>query len=192
MSNETNKNENENVRSDSDPDNSGTDGQNTEHWDSQRIDVSAMSPLLAIPRENIGVDAEIGEDVNFGDSAPAVRKPDEYEKFCPRPELVLTTRLLVQRQGIGGIDVKYYHVIQELRGPIFRSMKSCVVLPWFSIRDRRHNLWIVKYHPGSSWFDSIECLTKTTPEEFFVGKCFTVESNRDRGALRPLSARSQR
>jgi hypothetical protein len=146
------------------------------------IRVGAIS-RLEVANEDVGTDG-VGYDIDFSAQTGApVRRPDLFEKFTVAAAAKLTTYLLAVRTGPGGLEVRHYFVAPHLRGGI-SGMRPVVVVPWWSLRDKRWHLWIVNYNPGSSWYDSLRCLLEQPPE-FYRGKCFTVESVKTLARYRP-------
>jgi hypothetical protein len=118
--------------------------------------------LLVVPAEDIGADD--GQDIDFSaQMTPPVRKPEQYEKFSVYPDLVLTTRLLIVRSGAGGLDVKFYYVQPNLRGPVNGGMRDALAIPCWSHRDKRWFVWILNHNPGNTWFDSVQPLLQQKP-----------------------------
>ena len=136
-----------------------------------------------IPSEDIDVD-DGGDDVDFSDQmTPTVRKPELYELFMIIWAMVVTTRLLVIKKGVNGVESSYYFVAKHLRGPVSAGMRDVMVIPWWSYRDRRWFLWIMTVSPGNSWYESFLPLLRQ-PEDFYEGKAFTVRSDRDNARYR--------
>lgn len=136
-----------------------------------------FSPL-DIPEEDIGADHG-GTDIDLSQTMdPLIRKPEEFERFAIYPKLTMTTRLLIRKVGPGGMDTEYYYVIPPLRKAVAQYMRDTLVAPWWSIRDSRWNLWVVKHRPGSTWFDSLQVLLQQ-PDTFFDRKEFTVFSTKE-------------
>lgn len=133
---------------------------------------------LDIPQEDIGADRG-GFDVDFSQMMdPVIRKPEECEKFVVYPKLTMTTRLLILKVGPGGMDTEYYYVIPQLRKAVSRFMRDCLVAPWWSLRDGRWYIWVIKHRPGTSWFDSFQVLLQQH-DTFFERKEFTVISAKE-------------
>lgn len=135
---------------------------------------------LEVPAEDVTASGPGGADVDFTlQMKPTIRRPDQFELFGLVPGLQLTTRLLSVRSTAGGIETTYYYVSEALRGPLFRSIRDVEVLPWWSFRDKKWNLWVVSYNPDSTWYASLQPLLQQSAE-FYEGAAFTVVSDTSR------------
>jgi hypothetical protein len=144
------------------------------------LNIGAITPN-EVPEERLGSYSPEGQDTDFSSQVrPEIRKPDQFEKFVACIRQVMETVLLVQRVGVKGYETRYYYVDEMFRPMIGQGFKGVVVLPCWSIRDRRWFLWIINASEASSYFANLRPFLEQE-EEFYKDASFTVETDKEGG-----------
>lgn len=147
------------------------------------IKVGAVK-LMEVPAVPLGSYSPDGQDTDLSHQVkPELRKPEPFEKFVLCVLQVLETVLLVLRTGVKGFEPRYYFVDPALQAEIAFALKSVVVIPWWSLRDRRWCLWVVNASEESPYFANLKPILEQ-PEEFYRGVSFTVLSEKESSRYR--------
>ncbi len=139
---------------------------------------------LVVPREDFDADIDEGSELDLaGMLAQKIRKPGRREWFALNPASELPTRMLLHKPKADGIEVEYYYVAQELRGPIREELQDVRVFVYYSLTTRAHALWIVNVTLENSWYESLVPLFQQ-PAEFFDGREIRVLSDKPNSKYR--------
>lgn len=133
---------------------------------SDKIVVGAGGKLV-VPREDIGDDIDIGEELDLiALQGKKIRKPGRREWFVLDPASELTTKLLLHKPKADGVETEYFYVDKRLRGPIRDELKDVRVFVYYSFTTHSHALWIVHVTVGNSWYESLQPLFGQPPAFF--------------------------
>jgi hypothetical protein len=128
-----------------------------------KIVVGAGGKLI-VPRENIAEGIEPEAEVDLVEEQKTIRKPKRREWVAINHAAELTTRLLIHEKK--RMEVEYFYVEPQLRGPIREELKDVRVFPFYSFKTDSYGLWIVKVTLGNSWYESLQALL-SKPHAFF-------------------------
>ena len=143
-----------------------------------------VRPLLLVPREDIGMDLEIGDDLDLvAMQAKKCRKPNRREWIALNPASEIATRLLLHKPKADGMDTEYYYVDPSLRRPIAEELKPCRIFQYYSFTTRTVALWIVHVTVDNSWFESLQVLLRQ-PADFFACNAIRIMSDKPNSQYR--------
>ncbi len=151
--------------------------------EAEKIDVGAGGTLV-VPREDIGADIEPGSEMDTTEMmAPKIRKPQRREWVVLNRRAELTTRLLLHKPRLQGLDTQHFFVEQKLRVRIADELKPVRVFPYYSLTTKTKALWVVPVTEANEWYESLAVLLRQPPQ-FFDANAIRVLSDKDLGKYR--------
>ncbi len=149
----------------------------------EKIEVGAGGTLV-VPREDIGADIEAGTELDTAElMAPKIRKPQRREWVVLNRRAELTTRLLLHKPRLQGLDTQHFFVEHKLRSRIADELKPVRVFPYYSLTAKTKALWVVSVTEGNEWYNSLAALLHQPPE-FFDTNAIRILSDKEQGKYR--------
>jgi len=139
---------------------------------------------LCVPRETLDDGLDDGTEIDLLSGQPIkIRRLHRREWIALSPASELTTRLLLHKPKVDGIEIEHYYVDMTLRAPILDELKQVRVFVFYSFTTRAHGLWIVNVTLVNSWYESLRQLFRQ-PQDFFAQNAIRVISDKPNSRYR--------